>query len=152
MRRSLALTAAVLVIGGGTAGARAPAGDVRTESKPYVGAQAFLLGYAGSPNAYVGDCDPRADQGCVRFELRRKDRYFTLTIHDDSGLPVYAVAFAPDGSEVGEACGETSQPLASPGAYVDVWLTYGSCYESPSPSVPTTGTVEASFARSRSEL
>lgn len=148
-----ALVAAVTaLVGTGATVAGASGSVVRRASEPYTGAQAALLGYEGSPNAYIGDCDPSADQGCVRFELRRKDRYFTLAINDATGLPVYGVVFGPDGSEIGEVCGETSKPLASPGGFVDVWLTFGSCYENVTPSIPTNGSVEATFARARSDL
>lgn len=126
--------------------------SVRTATEEYSGGQAFLIGYEPTPVAYVGDCDPATDTGCVRFSLSKKDRFFTLKVNDQSGLPVYAAVFAPDGSEIGEVCGETDKPIASPGGFIDVWLTYGNCYGSLSPSLPTVGTVEASFSRSRSAL
>lgn len=125
---------------------------VRTATEEYSGAQAFLIGYEATPAAYVGDCDPTTDEGCVRFSLKMKDRFFTLKIEDQTGLPVFGVVFSPDGSEIANVCGESKKPIASPGGFVDVWLTYGSCWESPSPSVPTIGTVEASFSKSRSAL
>jgi hypothetical protein len=121
-------------------------------TEDYAGAQAILVGNHMTPSAYIGDCDPTTDDACVRFRLRSDDRFFTLEVDDQTGAPVYAVAFGPDGSEVGEVCGEKTEPLPSPGAFVDVWLTYGSCFDSVSPSVPTVGVVEATFSRYRSAL
>ena len=123
----------------------------RTASKPYTGAQAVLVGNAGTPSAYVGDCDPAEDSGCVRFKLGNKDRYFTLAVRDTTGLPVYAVVFS-DGIELVDFCGETAEPVRRTTRFIEVWLTYGTCYESPTPSLPTTGVVEATFAPTRGAL
>lgn len=152
MRLRAASVVSVLLVGvlAGPSGAGRP--KVRMASAPYTGALAALVGTSTTPNAYVGDCDPNADSGCVRFEIRRGERYLTLKVEDQTGLPVYAVAFAPDGSEVGEVCGSSDEPIAAPGGYVDVWVTAGACYGSTSPSLPTTGTVQASFASKSSAL
>lgn len=151
-RTSILLVAAVL--GGVLASAPAEGArpKVRKASEAYTATQAVMVGFDPLPQGYVGDCDPTADEGCVRFELKPKERYFTLEVKDQTGLPVYAAVFAPDGSDVGDVCGRTEEPLPAPGGYVDVWLTSGNCYGTQSPSVPTTGTVEASFSAAASAL
>lgn len=117
----------------------------RSETRPYTGAQAVsvstpLLG------AYVGTCDA-GDAGCARFELRPSDRYIDIEVLDAHGLPVYAVVWGPGGNEVGDLCGTTDHPIPSPGGYIDVWPTKGTCHDTPHPSVATTGEITATFSR-----
>lgn len=153
MRRTSILLVAV-VLGGALTSAPAEGArpKVRKASEAYTATQAVMLGFNPLPEGYVGDCDPTTDQACVRFEIGPKERYFTLEVKDVTGLPVYAAVFAPDGSDVVDVCGRTDEPVAAPGGYVDVWLTSGNCYGTQTPSVPTTGTVEASFSVSASAL
>lgn len=148
------VTVALLILGlFAASGAQGAEGrkHVRTATEEYSGAQAILIGYESTPSVYAGDCDPATDQGCVRFLLKKRDRFFTLKIQDQTGLPVYAVVFSGT-REIADVCGKTTEPVASPGRFIDVWLTYGTCYESPTPSFPTIGTVQASFSWSRSDL
>jgi hypothetical protein len=154
VRRLLIGVGILSMLGGPLApsGVAARSSGVRTESKEYTGAFAAQLGYEPTPNAYAGDCDPTSDAACVRFELKPKDRFFKLEITDQTGQAVYAVAFAPDGSEVIDFCGAMETPAAAPGAFLDVWITAGTCFAAPTPSAPTIGVVEAQFARTKREL
>jgi hypothetical protein len=144
-RLPVVCAAAIAALVGGAGPSQGRIAESRTESKPYTGAQAVTV-----PGlAYVGSCDVGQDPGCVRFPLKSRDRYIEFEIVDAHGLPVYAVAFGPDGSEAGDFCGKTTAPIASPGGYIDVWLTNLSCYESVQPSAATTGEVIATFSRRR---
>lgn len=153
MRRTFTLVAILVVamstIGGaGNAPAAASKPGRRVASEKYTSALAILIGNESTPNAYVGRCDPNEDDGCVRFPLSPRDRFIRFAIEDATGQPVYAVVIAPDGSEIGEICGD-SESIPSPGGFVDVWLTYGSCYKGVQPSVPTAGTVTATITSAR---
>lgn len=139
------MAALIAAVTASSSSAKPPAREV---TKEYTGALALLVGTSNTPAAYVGDCDPYESEACVRFRLRPKDRFIRLRIQDATGLPIYAAVFAPDGSQVGEACGE-SEPIPSPGMFVDVWPTVGQCYEGVQPSLPTQGTITAVITRSR---
>lgn len=128
------------------AAASKPARRVVTES--YTGALAVLIGNESTPSAYVGDCDPGEDEGCVRFSLRPGDRFIRFAIDDATGQPVYGTVWGSDGSELGDICG-VSEPIPSPGGFVDVWLTYGNCWKGVQTSAPTTGTVTATITSAR---
>jgi hypothetical protein len=72
----------------------------------------------------------------------------SLDIRDASGQPVYAVVWDHSGQEIADACGRNGDPFPSPGgSHIDVWLIAGHCYETTTPSIVTTGTVTATFAR-----
>jgi hypothetical protein len=66
---------------------------------------------------------------CPTFGVATTERYLTLKIEDDSGLPVSATIGQdsnPDDNftdRIGEVCGETEQPIpVMPGAQVIVWV------------------------------
>ena len=106
--------------------------------------------------AYVGAGSIYSSNG-VHFKARAAERFVSVTIEDDSGLPIPArVAQDLDGDRRDdvnhEFCGSTAEPVAiEPGARVSVWMAHGSCNDVTDPSSLggwTTGTITATFSRS----
>jgi hypothetical protein len=87
---------------------------------------------------------------CLRFDLKRSDRFISLEIQDDTGNPVYGIVWDDDDEWLASFCGQQKKPIASPGGdfiYVEVVAanTSEGCY----PSTVTEGTVTATFTRKK---
>lgn len=141
-----------------TAGAAtAPAGAARAAREaalPYVGpAYAVSMSTPIPSSTTTGYCDPGTAQppsnGCVRFPVKRGDLFLSLRIDDLTTLPVLGAAVDSHGQLLGLFCGATEKPfqLHSGTSYVDVWVVAGNCPSVAQPSVPTTGTISATFSR-----
>jgi hypothetical protein len=93
------------------------------------------------------------DLGAVRFDGGR-ERYVSVVVLDTAGRPVLAELTqdynGDSGPELSKVfCGATDQPVRiRPGVETRVYLYAGTC-EDGSVSAPTTGTVRATFTRSR---
>jgi hypothetical protein len=100
-----------------------------------------------------GYCDPGTAQppsnGCVRFPVRTGDSLLSIRIDDLSTQPVLGAAVDSHGQVLGIFCGATEKPfqLHSGTAFVDVWAVAGNCPSVARPSIPTTGTITATFSR-----
>lgn len=139
------------------AGAASPAGAARGAREvvlPYVGPAYAVSVSTPLPSwTMAGYCDPGTTEppsnGCVRFPVKRNDRYLSLRIDDSTGQPVLGTAVDSNGEVLGRFCGATEQPfqLISGAAFVDVWAVAGNCPSVAQPSVPTTGTITATFSR-----
>lgn len=89
----------------------------------------------------------------VAFRVRPDERFVSIRIEDESGLPIPAritqgEAEHPDHEyDVDEEfCGSTAQPVAiSPGTPIKVWMSHGTC--GGAVGGWTTGTVTATFSR-----
>lgn len=91
----------------------------------------------------------------VTFRTRANERFVSIQIEDEAGLPIPARVTQganehPDHAyEVDESfCGSTEEPIAiRPGMPVEVWMSHGTCDESSTVGGWTTGTVTATFSR-----
>ena len=94
----------------------------------------------------------------VTFRTKANERFVSITIEDDSGLPIPARVTQgenehPDHEyEVDEEfCGSTPEPVAiRAGEAVTVWMSHGTCDGLSNPQSAggwTTGTVTATFSR-----
>ena len=150
MRKTLSLAVAVGLV---AAIANPQAHAARKRPKPriveqeYTATQGFQIGYESTPAAYVGKCDdPDTEPGCVRIRMRRGETSLTIEVRDLSGQPVNAYVWDANGGELATVCGSSKKRIRAAG-FVDVWPTGGTCWEEPTPSVPTTGTVVATIYR-----
>jgi hypothetical protein len=154
-RRWLSVSAVAVCL----AAAFGPAAGARTRppremSLPYAGpAYGASISTPVPSSTVAGYCDPGIPQppskGCVRFPVQRGDRFVSLRIDDVTTLPVLGVAVDSHGRVLGLFCGATERPLQLPpdSAHVDVWAVAGNCPSVAQPSVPTTGTITATFTR-----
>lgn len=155
MKKLVVTIAATLLV---TAGAApSPAGTARAAREstlPYVGPAYAASVSTPMPSSTLGGyCDPGTaeppSKGCVRFPVKAKDRFLSLRIDDLTTLPVLGAAVDSHGQVLGLFCGATEEPflLTSGTAFVDVWAVAGNCPSVAQPSVPTTGTITATFSR-----
>lgn len=152
MKKVILTIGAVVLITAGTS----PAGAARTREMklPYVGPAYGVSVSTPLPSSTLGGyCDPGVSQppsnGCVRFPIKKGDRYVSLRIDDLSTLPVLGVVVDAHGRVLGLFCGATEGPLGVPPDvnHIDVWAVAGNCPSVAQPSVPTTGTITATFSR-----
>jgi hypothetical protein len=137
----------------------ATAGAVRGDRTREVSASYTGPAYAASVSTPVpsstlaGYCNPEEatppSKGCPRFTRKKADRFVSIRISDRTGLPVLGAAVDSGGRVLGLFCAETRAPLALPQdvAHIDVWVVAGTCPNAAGPSVPTTGTITATFRR-----
>lgn len=155
MRKVLVtLGVAVMISVGAAATPAGAARDAREMSLPYVGpAYGASISTPVPSSTVAGYCDPGIPQppskGCVRFPIKRGDRFVSLRVDDVTTLPVLGIAVDSHGRVLGLFCGATEVPLQLPpdAAHVDVWAVAGNCPSVAQPSVPTTGTITATFTR-----
>lgn len=155
MKKVFVTIGATLLVAPGFATAPAgAAGGSREISLPYTGpAYAVSISTPLPSSTLGGYCEPGTAEppshGCVRFPLRKSDRYLALRIDDTTTLPVLGAVVDSNGRVLGLFCGATEKPFELPryAAYVDVWAVAGNCPSVAQPSIPTTGTVTASFSR-----
>ena len=118
----------------------------RTEEAAYTAPAPAVHGPGGS--FFAGACHHEERVGCVAFPIEsNRDRFVSIEVVDQSGLPVHAVVLHPETREtVAEFCGKTAKPIFLPAiSEVDVWLLAGAC-PAAAPSVVTAGRVTATFS------
>ncbi|MGH2697879.1 MAG: hypothetical protein ACRDJL_01595 [Actinomycetota bacterium] len=123
----------------------------RVETKSYMGTSPVVASHV--LDFYASACSSGSTDGdrtCLRFDLKRSDRFISLEIEDDVGNPVYGIAWDDSDDFVVEFCGKTTRPVASPGGdffYVEVVAanTRLGCF----PSAVTQGEVTATFTHRR---
>ncbi|MDQ4125776.1 MAG: hypothetical protein M3134_09280 [Actinomycetota bacterium] len=154
MNKAIVAMVAALLATAATGVSSASAARLREMTEPYTGpAYAVSISTPLPSSTLGGYCDPGISEppsrGCVRFPVKKGDRYVSFRIDDLTTLPVLGVAVDSHGRVLGLFCGATEQPfrLAPDAAHVDVWAVVGNCPEVPQPSLPTTGTITASFSR-----
>lgn len=148
---SIASLAILLVVGSPSANAST---KLRTETQAYVlPALAIMpLHPTGAAVCNQGGAI-EGNKGCVDFHiLSSKERFLSVQVEDASGLPAPAfLAWGEDASKWIPFCGSTPKPLRVRGGTVTVWLYP---YRSPNlplcPGTASTGTVTATFLKSRS--
>ena len=148
------IEATLLVTAGAAASPAGVARGARETALPYVGpAYGVSVSTPMPSSTLAGYCDPGTAQppsnGCVRFPVKRGDSYLSLRIDDATKLPVLGAAVDSNGEVLGLFCGATEDPFRIPSgaAFVDVWAVAGNCPSVAQPSVPTTGTITATFSR-----
>ncbi len=141
-RRTALIVALVLVVGalGGPAAGRARKAKPRklqlTYSEPAFGTAGFGLCFQGS--------------SCLFFDLLPKEKFVSVALEDDSGLPVYASVIQDtneDGSYLRhddltvDICGESEGPIeVEPGKPTSVWVWQGPGVAPPCAGVASSGT------------
>jgi hypothetical protein len=147
-----------MLVGGNLPVAQARIHGERTESGTYAGVSWPLPAdeYQGFRiNGWIARCDQMTGVGCVRFEPSGQDRYATIDIADASGRPIsyYAMQYMNDhirGYGL-PTCGATPHTFhVKVGYYLEIYVLPsggGPC----SPSMPTTGTVTATFSSTKGD-
>ncbi|MDP9067531.1 MAG: hypothetical protein M3N53_04150 [Actinomycetota bacterium] len=107
-----------------------------TYSEPALGTAGFGLCFQGS--------------SCLFFDLLPKERFVSVAIEDDTGMPVYASVIQDtneDGSYLRhddltvDICGKTEKPIeVEPGKPTSVWVWQGPGASPPCPGVASSGT------------
>ncbi len=150
----VSIGATVLVTAGAVVAPAGAARGTREATLPYAGpAYAASVSTPLPSSTLAGYCDPGTAQppsnGCVRFPLKRGDLYLSLRIDDATSLPVLGAVVDSNGQVLGFFCGATEEPFRLPSgtSYVDVWAVAGNCPSVAQASVPTTGTITATFSR-----
>ena len=128
---------------------RAPRGP-RVKSKRTVEAEYAAPAVAtGAPEHFFLTCDQEAAAGCVGWNVYPNDRFMSVDIRDDSGLPVAAEVYqyTQAGYRADIICGKTEKPieLLRGANFVGVSLLLGPCADG-TPTAPTTGTVTATLS------
>lgn len=146
--------AALLVTAGGAASPAGAARGTREAALPYVGPAYAVSVSTPMPSSTLGGyCDPGTaeppSKGCVRFPVKRGDSFVSLRIADLTKQPVLGAAVDSNGEVLGLFCGATEKAyrISSGVSHVDVWAVAGNCPSVAQPSVPTTGTITATFSR-----
>lgn len=120
----------------------AEAPETRVQTLEYVGG-GVAIGRQRSTAVRVGDT-----VGAVEFR-GGPERFVTLVIVDRHGLPVTGSVVQPGDDEETLICGATDKPLkVRPYENVTVFLMNGVCGDTGA-SVATSGTVTATFSRTR---
>lgn len=123
----------------------------RTESQDYMGPSPTIS--TNVSGFYASSCSSTGTSTgltCLRFDLKRSDRFISLEIQDDSGNPVYGIVWDDNDEWLASFCGKQRKPFANPGGdfiYVEVVgaNTSNDCY----PSTVTEGTVTATFTHKK---
>lgn len=116
-------------------------------------AVALGIGTPMGTHTGAGYCDPEtapppANQGCLRLKIRGSDRSVDIEIKDAHGLPVQGWLVDATGRVMSTVCGATESSIdLGYTPYVDLWLVAGTCAGGTWPSVPTIGTITATFHR-----
>lgn len=155
MKKLVVTIGATLLVTAGAAPSPAGAArGAREATLPYAGPAYAVSVSTPIPSSTLGGyCDPGTAQppsnGCVRFPVKKGDHFLSLRIEDLTTLPVLGAAVDSHGQVLGLFCGATEKPfqLLSGTAYIDVWAVAGNCPSVTQPSVPTTGTITATFSR-----
>lgn len=124
MRRTIAIAVGLTLLSGllttPVDAKKKPKKVVRTYSEPY---EASSIGSADA----TGTC---VDQnGCVFLGVGPNERFLSVEIVDDTGLPVAATLGQDDDTSdgfvtrIGDICGKTEEPIAiQPGLQVTIWI------------------------------
>lgn len=140
--RAVVLGALVMTLVFGQLGAFATASEKRrTVTASYSGAGGYSMG---------------ANQGTVQlganwttFKARGAEKWVSLTVRDLTGEPVLAHVYFQFEGPAAVFCGSTAKPIRiPPSGTISVGAMGGTC-ENGDVSAPTSGTVEATFSRSR---
>jgi hypothetical protein len=153
-KKAFVAIGAAALIAAGVAPANGASRGVRETSLEYVGpAYGVSISTPVPSSTIAGFCDPGIphppSKGCVRFSIMKGERFVALSIEDVTTLPVLGVAVDSHGRVLKVFCGATDGRLQLPpdAAHIDVWAMAGNCPDVVTPSVPTTGTITASFSR-----
>ena len=148
MRRTAALLVSFVLAGApasGPAGARTFDDDQRTATAAYLATG----GPSGAPGFYWPD-SPAGNLGGVALDVRDGEHFVSVTVRDDSGVPVHGeIAADLDGIEqtsemVADFCGRTHAPVELPDvSSVRIILRTGSC--GGGPALATSGKVRVEF-------
>ncbi len=100
----------------------------------------------GGLTAYSWDCTKKV--GCVTFDVKKKDRYVSLQIEDAAGQSALGyIELMPGGYHLGTFCGKTEDPIfVRHASEILVHVIAGTC-PAGTPSIVTTGVVEATFTQ-----
>lgn len=121
----------------------------RVESFPYLGASPGVstpLGFVAAQNA----CDEGVPGACIAIPTRKRDRYVSLEVKDQSGLPLFLIVdYGPtSGGTFWMGCQRIDERIpVGAGITVFVYLLNGSCYPRSQVGIATMGEVEATFYR-----
>jgi hypothetical protein len=139
-----------LLIVGLLAGAFAESVDAKKKKKDTRKATVVY----SAPSYGSGDATGVCTDQCVRFGVTGNERFLSLKITDDSGLPPAAtIGQDSDPSDnfidrIGEICGATEEPIPiTPGVEVVVWVWAAPRFVTGGPclGIGTAGEVEATF-------
>lgn len=152
MRRAfgIVMTVALLVGALGIPGAEAK----RKKKKPRPRTVETPYTEPAHGTAGVGLCFQGSS--CVFVEPIKGERYVTVEITDDAGLPVYASVIQDtngDGSYLAtddatvHICGSTAEPIEIEPKTVTVWVWRGPGASPPCPGVASSGVVKTTFSK-----
>ena len=134
----------------------APAGEAGTKRYKRTATDTYIAPSLGSQATGYITCSEGLNWGCAAVEAYpRRDRYVSIDIVDESGLPVAALLFQYVGDEYARGhipiCGGTDEPvkLEKGVDWVGVDLFEGPCGTDLSPAAATTGVVDFTFTRSK---
>jgi hypothetical protein len=148
MRRTAAVLVSVVLagaLGSGTARGESFDDDPRTSTAAYLATG----GPSGAPSVYWPD-SPAGNLGGVELHVREGEHFVSVTVHDDSGVPVHGeIAADLDGIEqtsemIADFCGSTHAPVELPDVdSIRIILRTGSC--GGGPALATSGRVRVDF-------